>query len=198
MSKRPIIFVDVDGVLCDFVSAYLALVKEHTGREHAHADVTAFELHTCVVSKEEDNHIWQNLIDRPGFISNMVDLPGAQEGLEELRSLGKVCALTSPHLGPFWMHERAKWLMARGFSKREIIFASEKSHVHGDVLIDDRFDNCVDWSRANFYRGGAAVVLDAPWNAGHENLHVRRAFGWRDAVDYVREDLGRRRFEVSP
>jgi 5'(3')-deoxyribonucleotidase len=184
---RPFkIWVDCDGVLCDFVAAYLSLVKEHTGRVHTHDDVTHFELHKCVVSKDEDNHIWRNLIDRPGFISNMVDLPGAAEGLAAMRELGWVGALTSPHLGPFWMPERAQWLLARGFKKRDIVFASDKAHVPGDVLIDDRVDNCVDWATAHPL--GTAIVLDMPWNRyGATRRNMVRASGWTDAVAIVRK-----------
>lgn len=186
------VWIDVDGCMADFVTAYLRLVQEHTGRVHTHADVTAFELHQCVVSKEENDHIWKNLIDRPGFISGMVDLPGALEAVAELRQLGKVGALTSPHLGPFWMPERAQWLLARGFKKREIVFASDKSHVPGDVLIDDRIDNCVDWAKAHV--GGLAILFDQPWNgAWVPELLVHRVHGWNEAVALVRERAERRR-----
>lgn len=177
------VLVDCDGILADFVSAYLALVREHTGRDHVHADVTDFELHKCVTSKDEDTFIWQNLIDRPGFISNMVDLPGAAEAMADLRSFAKVTCLTSPHLGPYWMHERAQWLLARGFKKRDIIFASDKSHVRGDVLIDDRKDNVVDWAKAN--PSGLAILMDCPWNQGSAP-HCIRARGWQEAVRLVR------------
>lgn len=183
MTSRRIVWLDCDGILADFVSAYLDLVHQHTGRRHSHADVTDFELSKCVVSKEEDNHIWQNLIDRPGWIAGMMDLPGASAAVEELRAIAKVGVLTSPHLGPFWMHERAQWLLARGFKKRDIIFASDKSHVRGDVLIDDRKDNCVEWAKTN--PGGLAILMDCPWNQGSAP-HCLRARDWQEAVRLVR------------
>jgi 5'(3')-deoxyribonucleotidase len=181
MTRR--VWLDCDGILAEFVPAYLALVTEHTGRVHRPEDVTAFELHKCVTTKEEDNFIWQNLIDRPGFITNMVDIPGAAEAVAELRIIAKVGCLTSPHLGPFWMHERAQWLLARGFSKRDIIFASDKSHVRGDVLIDDRKDNCIDWAKAN--PSGFAILMDCPWNQGSAPYCIR-ARGWPEVVRLVR------------
>jgi 5'(3')-deoxyribonucleotidase len=180
------VWIDCDGVLADFIGAYLALVKQHTGRDHAVTDVTAFELHQCVTSKDEDNFIWRNLIDQPGWIAGMVDLPGAAEAVAELRTIAKVGVLTSPHLGPYWMHERAQWLLARGFKKRDIIFASDKSHVRGDVLIDDRKDNCIDWAKSN--PGGLAILLDAPWNQGSAP-HCLRALNWNEAVRLTRNAL---------
>lgn len=180
------ILVDCDGVLCDTVTAYLELVREHTGRVHALADVTDFRFSKCVVSEEEDAHIWQNMIDRrPDFVVQLPELPGALVGLLELRQSARVVALTSPHIGPHWMHERAAWLMRRGFSKADIVFAKDKAHVPGTVLIDDSLDNCREWAAA--HPTGTAIVFDQPWNQGDTAGNIVRACSWLEVLRRVRD-----------
>ena len=181
------IWVDCDGVLADFTAAYLQILNAHTGRSHSDADITSFDFGKCIASKEEDNHVWREFDRSPGLIAGLADLPGAEAGLSALRKLGKVGCLTSPHLGPYWMPERARWLQARGFTKREIIFASDKSHVAGSVLVDDRFDNCLDWAKAN--PNGLSVCLTAPWNKDESHWHVQRADSWGEVLRHVEGHL---------
>jgi 5'(3')-deoxyribonucleotidase len=185
--KKPVILVDCDGPLADFVAAYLSLVHEHTGRLHTHEQVTNFSFQKCVVSAEEDDHVWKRMIDaRPGLVRNLGETFGSAEGLHALRQLGcKVACLTSPHLGPHWMYERAQWLLERGFTKREIIFASDKSHVSGFILIDDNVDNCEAWAKANPH--GVAILFEAPWNRGAKlRENVLHACDWNEVVFKVR------------
>lgn len=186
---RPQIWVDCDGVLADFIPAYLELVKQLTGRTHTREEVTSFELHECVVSKEEDDFIWDELINQKGWVLGLKPIAAAPVAVATLRAYGRVGVLTSPHFGPFWMHERAQWLQSVlfGFKKREIIFASDKSNVRGDVLIDDKKDNCVAWAKRN--PGGTAILFDAPWNQG-DAANVHRAMDWLHAVQIVRAALG--------
>lgn len=184
---RPRIWIDVDGVLAQFVPVYLQLIKEHTGREHSVCDVTDHNFRKCVASPDEDEHVWRNMVDaRPGLVRGLAEVDGARAALESLRLIAQVGALTSPHLGPFWMHERALWLMDMGFSKREIIFASDKSHVAGDVFIDDHGDNCAAWQAQN--PGGTALLFDAPWNR-RTQATVQRVHDWHEAVSAVRRHL---------
>lgn len=189
------IWVDVDGVLADFVPMYLGLIQEHTGRTHSVYDVTSFNFFECVASKDEDAHVWREMIDkRPGLLTGLAEVPGALAGVAELRERGSVAVLTSPHIGPYWMHERCQWLLARGFAKRDIVFASDKSHVRGDILIDDSAANCEAWAHAN--QGGVAILLDAPWNRRPVTTlkdgrirEIRRARGWDDVVRCVKREL---------
>lgn len=179
---KPQIWIDCDGVLADFITAYLALVKQHTGRTHTRDEITSFDLSECIVSAEEDAFIWRSLIDQPGWVLGLQPLPGALWAVNALRALGRVGVLTSPHLGPHWVHERARWLMAGdsfAFKRREIVWASDKSHVRGDVLIDDNKDHCVAWAKRN--PNGAAILLDSPWNQGTAHF-VHRACDLNHAV----------------
>lgn len=177
---KPRIWVDCDGVLSDFVEAYLELVADLFGRAHVHNDVTRFNFSECVTTKEEDRAVWERVNATPGLVRGLADLPGVSY-LPRLRELGDVGCLTSPTTGPHWVHERFAWLLDRGFTKRDVIFASDKSHVRGDFLIDDSAENCEAWQVA--HPDGLAILLDAPWNRHRQDVY--RAYTWEDVINEI-------------
>lgn len=179
---KPRIWVDCDGVLSDFVEAYLELVADLFGRAHVHNDVTRFNFSECVTTKEEDRIVWGRINATPGLIRGLPDLPGV-DYLPRLRELGDVGCLTSPTTGPHWVPERFAWLLDRGFTKRDVIFASDKSHVRGDFLIDDSLENCEAWQAA--HPNGVAILLDSPWNRHQLAGDFVRAYTWEDVINEI-------------
>ncbi len=179
------IWVDCDGVLANFCDAYLSILTEVTGRAHEWAHVTHFDFAKCIASEAEDELVWRTIDKRPGFVRSLRWVPGAHVGLAELRTLetfgAQVRCLTSPHIGPHWMHERAQWLLNRGFKKKEIVFCADKPLVHGDVLIEDNLETANAWQSA--HRNGVAILLDAPYNRGETRGH--RAKDWNEIVRIV-------------
>jgi 5'(3')-deoxyribonucleotidase len=182
---KPKIFVDVDGCLVDFATSYLSVLLMQTGRYHSHAQVTDFDFTKCVASPAEDDAVWRHIDRTPGFVTRLQPMDGAITALAELRTLGTVRALTAPHLGPTWMHERSRWLLSAGFTKREIIFCSDKPLVPGDVFIEDRKDTCEAWQEA--HPDSLAILFDQPHNQGASPCI--RARGWPEAVAMVRARL---------
>lgn len=180
------ILVDCDGPLADFILLYLELHEQLNGRRHVHADVTDFDFAKCVATKDEDERVWRHIDRSPGLVRNMVMEDGAAQGLIELRKLGRVVCVTSPHTGPTWMHERFAWLIGRGFHKRDIVMCKDKSHVAGDILIDDKPEHCIEWADEN--PSGDAILYGMPHNAEwpeHANGRVHRRTGWEAVLKLV-------------
>lgn len=188
--KRPDIWVDCDGVLADFVGTYLGLHAMLNGRACCRDEVTAFDFSKCVATPEEDEKIWRHIDKTPGIVRGLVAIPGAADALEELRTIGHVRCLTSPHLGPTWMHERAQWLAALGFKKADIVFCSDKKLVHGDVLIDDKLETVLEYK--DHHPRSVPVLFDAPYNQREPSDRLLRARGWTHAVYLVRWFLAAR------
>jgi 5'(3')-deoxyribonucleotidase len=176
------IWVDCDGVLANFATAYLTILAEVSGRWHSWDEVTSFDFTQCVSSEAEDELVWRAVDSRPGLVRSLRWMPGAHVGLSELREVGQVRCLTAPHIGPHWMYERAQWLMNRGFRKKEIVFCSDKPLVPGDVLVEDNLATADRWQDA--HPNGTAVLLDAPYNQGPTN--ARRARNWSHVVEIVK------------
>ena len=177
---RPKIWVDCDGVLADFVDGYLNLLN--LGRDGdsilTHADVTSWDLRSLDADADA---AWHAINTSTSFCFDLCALEGAYDGLDSLRALGDVACATAPVLAGTWMHQRADWLLARGFEKRDIVFAEDKSWLMGDVLIDDRVENCLEWQARNPH--GLAILFDQPWNRDNDTLV--RACGWPATVGYV-------------
>lgn len=162
--SRPVVLVDCDGVIADFHRPTLRLIEEEFGLQHNLDDWTEWWPHACgLVSAEQDAYLWETVVPgRRGFACGLQTLPfiGA---LELLRLFATVKCVTSPLMGPYWMYERHKWLMrVAGFTKRDIIFASDKAPIRGDLLVDDAIHNIDEWKAAN--PQGTAILLEQPWN----------------------------------
>ena len=172
------ILVDVDGVICSFADCYLRVLNHLTGRNHTSTDVTAFDFSQCVATREEDAAVWEWIARAPGLVERLEPIAWNLAAVDTLRRAGhQVIAVTSPQwTSPYWMPERARWLLARGFSKNEIVFASDKSLISGDMLIDDAIHNVQAWQDVHVY--GRAVLVSAPWNLAH---------AWPDRVTTLQE-----------
>ena len=153
------IWFDVDGVLANFTETYLDLLFCLTGRRHTEKDVTEFEFNKCVSNEEEDRGVWRLIASSPDMhVSRLAPHPEWVELSRDLRGAGhQVLALTSPASTPTWCYEQTMWLQGIGFHKRDIVFASDKSHVPGHVLFDDKPENCETFQ-------GRAFLVDRPWN----------------------------------
>jgi len=164
MNDPITVLVDCDGVMADLVTPYLERLNEKFGLDVTYDEVTSFEFSECVCTKAQNEAVWKDLVSTPGFVLGLRELPYAMEGLAHLRGWAdRVVCLTSPMLGGSWIAERCQWLLNRGFAKRDIVIASDKSLVDGHALIDDAPHNLEGWSEAS---GGFGVAIRAPYNRG--------------------------------
>lgn len=112
MAKR--IYIDMDGVLCDFRSAYFQAKQDHPEIEFP-----------------------QSI---PGIFENLEPIPDAIEAVEHLRSVADVYILSAPSTrNPSCYTEKRIWVekyFGYEFTKR-LILATNKSLMIGDYLIDD-------------------------------------------------------------
>jgi len=114
--QRPKMFVDMDGVLCDFKGSYLAWKKDHPEIEYPQSQF--------------------------GFFSNLEPLPGAIDAFKILEEHYEVYILTRPSIYNLMCYtEKADWIKRYlGFHVLEnLILSCDKSLVigKGNYLIDD-------------------------------------------------------------
>jgi 5'(3')-deoxyribonucleotidase len=173
--------LDVDGVICDFISSYLELVNRVTGRAHTIADITDFEFKSLGLTDHDRGQI-EALMFQPGWVRSLSALPGAYDGLRLLRSRGHdLVFVTSPWRGhPTWAFEREQWLLER-FPDCKIIHTNHKRYVSGHVLIDDKPEHVNSWMLANPI--GIGVLWDAPYNRvpGEVGFGIRMR-SWADVA----------------
>lgn len=144
------VLIDVDGVIANFVdkiSSYLENRFEIViDRSKIYSDV-----------KKEAKGFWDeecdDFIRQPGFAQSLDEIPGAVNAVKQIMeaSDGKVLFVTSPYdSSPTWCYDRYMWLKDRfEISRDDVIFARDKRFISGLTLIDDRWENVVDWSIFN-------------------------------------------------
>ena len=109
------IFIDMDGVLCDFKSAYVQDLEANPDQKYPQSQF--------------------------GFFINLKPLPGAIDAVNKLKKDYEVWILTRPSIHNISCYsEKALWIKNHlGFEMQErTILCTNKSLVKGDYLIDDQ------------------------------------------------------------
>lgn len=161
MRQKPfdIIYIDMDGVLADFVGGVLSMYPGHKYEEITQPDMAAI----LQVSPEK---FWEK-IDMWGgaFWENLALLPNAKRIVEECQGLAShIVFLTSPSLDVNSRHGKIRWV-EKHFGRVDVCFSSHGKHHYArgvrTLLVDD-FDKNVDSFRE---AGGAALLCPRPWNS---------------------------------
>ena len=123
--KKPIIYIDMDGVLVDFESALTKVSPEMLEK----------------FAGEYDNI--------PGIFALMDPVPGALEAVDRLKGKYDLYILSSsPWENPTALGDKLAWVKKyfggdgqENIFFRKVIFSSVKHLNRGDILIDDRTAN---------------------------------------------------------
>lgn len=162
---RPRILLDVDGVLADFVSAYLDIVERVTGRRYQPHDVTSFDIGESLgLARAESAACKRALGNSPCVARTLGIYPGAREGVRRLNEIADVYIVTSPwNSNPTWTHDREWWLHEHfRIPHSRIVHTSAKHLCRGDFLVDDRTETLRQWHVE--HPGGIAVQWRTPHN----------------------------------
>lgn len=184
-TTKPIVLVDMDGVLADFDHATEAFLQKN----HPHiqfAGRQSFYLH-------QDYPEYKDIVavchTKLGFFSNLPPIEGALAGWQKLKDLGfhpRICS--SPLLShPDCINEKKLWVEKHlGIeAAEEAIIDVDKTGHHGIALIDDKPE--ITGSHQPSWRH---IVFDQSYNRTIDT--DLRIHGWDDpnlasTLDYCRE-----------
>lgn len=195
--SNPVILLDCDGVLSDFIGPVCALASSVTGRTHAPADVTRFDFASCLeLTPLEKRQVTDYISMSTGWWSQLPILPGAREGVARLQDLGDVYIVTSPwNSCATWLHEREAWLKRHfNIPHSRVLAGSAKHLVSGDIFVDDKTETLVNWCERQ--SSGIAVQWITPHNRldgwkGHSTNN------WARLAEIVRVHLGVKRIDAG-
>lgn len=155
---RPWCFLDLDGVLVDFVAGALKLHKHHIPYQQVRWDF----YNQIGLSSEAD--FWKDM----GY-DFWKGLDWTMEGrelltaLEDLFGRERIVLLTSPCLTPGCVDGKLEWVRKNLPSyTRQILVGSIKQAIAAPhkLLVDDNQDNTQKFTDA----GGLTVLVPRPWN----------------------------------
>lgn len=173
------VYVDMDGVLVDFVGGVGKLygIKDLTLEWSTYEKSLGLSPKTWDVAKILDTsteELWKK-IDSEGsaFWENLHDYSWAfsiYKSIEQILNI-KPIILTSPSISSSCINGKIKWLKKFfGKSFRNYIFCpAEHKHLLANsstLLIDDSIKNCNKFHEAK----GNVIVFPMPWNSSNEKL----------------------------
>lgn len=158
----PTIFLDMDGVLCDFFNGAL----EACGLPADTPPKWDFWS-----SRLTDQEFWATIDQQCCFWEDLHPYSWAQELVAACRKLGPVYFCSSP--GPDRDSASGKlfWLRRHGFLQpgdSNYFLTSQKQFLAAEdrLLIDDADSNVSRWQES----GGEGLLFPAPWNAAADSL----------------------------
>ncbi len=165
---EPVIYLDMDGVCVDFVSAglrancfdpgdiFMKWQQEHLGDYHVHQVLGI------------PAHAYWNAISALGaaFWSNLAEYPWFWELYNTLAKIAPVIFLSSGTREPATLTGKLQWLQDRfGATYRHYIFTPQKQQLaSGNALLIDDYDRNIDDFTA---AGGQAICFPQLWNRNH-------------------------------
>jgi len=161
----PLGFLDLDGVLLDFITPALALhgVEDLYSREEAKG---VFQIETILgISAKE---FWSRIDSKEDFWHSLRPTREADRIvhlMEETFGVDNIAILTAPSLSPECVPGK-RYCVKKYFPQfsSRIIFTGAKEFLSGPgrFLVDDRDSNVENW-REN---GGGACLINRQWNKG--------------------------------
>jgi len=163
--KKYVALLDVDGVLADFLSPVIESMNKLIGVNIKSEDVTTWRIEDMYKKHDPDAaNIISDIIQQPGFCESLKMFPGADEFVYGLSEKFDVYFVTSPWDSPTWVTERNIWISSHFGEEhvRKTVYTENKHLVKGDVLIDDRYENCLHWQEA--FPKSTSVLWTRPYN----------------------------------
>lgn len=167
-------FLDMDGVLCDFVRGSFAFHGKYLEYEEV-----SWDYHEKLgLTPEEfwlpfDEGFWAGL----SKFSHLPDLLGM---VENCFGIDNVFICTMPRLTGGCAVGKVKWVEREiPRHQQRLILTDRKDIFSGPnrILIDDSDNNCRQWNQC----GGKSILFPQPWNA---LAHLRF-----DPISYIQEEL---------
>lgn len=153
---KPILFVDIDGVMADSIPWWLFLYNNHHQTAHRKEDVTTWDTRECIQA------------DLSPYFSNYDLVEPVEDSIKSLMILTTKYRIVFATVG-----FGGAWL-SRFVHDPEIVTLRDKSLLRGFALIDDHPSNLDVFI-------GERFLMDQPWNRGR-GLNESN---WKDITRYL-------------
>lgn len=163
MKNDKIVFVDMDGVLADFVGGVL---QRHNLPEDSYTQFKgSYDIIKYLNMTPQD--FWTQLDEDEKFWHNLALTPEANAIIDELESRiprTNIFFLSSPALSPNCHYGKAAWVQTHFAPYLNRLILTGHKHLlsaRQRYLIDDSDDNIIKFQK----HGGAGILFPRHWNA---------------------------------
>lgn len=178
--KKLTILVDMDDVLENLCEAWIKYLNIHNGTKVKMSDITDWDITKAFphISREE---VFAPLF-KPDFWETVRPKEGAIEYVGRLIDDGhKVIVVTASH--PDTVSCKLNQVLFRYFpcfTYKDVIIASQKALIKGDILIDDAPHNLIDFD-------GIGILMSANHNIGFDvkGHKIIRKCDWKSIYDDI-------------
>lgn len=184
---RPILLIDCDGVLSDFVTHVVATLRDLGLGEYSPEQVDRFDFAAALGLTPIVIERLHREIEGFSWCARMPALRAARD-LDALRDQVDVVCVSCPWAtSRYWAGERIAWLEEHaGFEARDIVQCRRKRIVHGDVLVDDHVETVEHW-QADHPRG-IGLLWENPHNVVERRFYRGRvARNMHDVLEALQE-----------
>ena len=167
---------DIDDVLLDLVSEWIRRYNFDFQENIKKSDINDWDLSQFIKNKNNKKYLYQYIED-PSIYDNIKPIKNSLWGIKQLRNLGyRIIFVTSSTMGH--TNRKMKWLQDHKFldDRRNYYEAIDKSVFIGEYIIDDKFDNVVNFK-------GKGILYTQPWNL-KENWN-RKCGSWKEVVSLI-------------
>ena len=175
------ILLDMDGVVADFMGAWLEQYNALTGEGVKLSDINDPNTSKFV----GDPYLLRKIKDSCGFIRGLQPLPGAIESVKKLHSDGhEVIFVSNGTNCPTSGHEKRDWLkfyFHREWQYAPLVLTYQKHYVRGDVLLEDTPRNL-----EKLEHGTKALLYHQKYNA--QETRFERIYDWSHFLQWVDEN----------
>lgn len=183
------IYLDMDGVCCDWLTPTLRLMLQNC-QENKVQDILANwplgEREVFKVLGVEEQAVWDAITAKGERFWFMLEEYKHYKAMWDLLSAhGEVLYLTSPPYGLAGVHAcqgKADWIRMRHGDKFRNFVLTHNKHLlarPNTILVDDHEKNCAAFVKA----GGCAILFPQPWN-GKKTLPAHEVPGYLSRAIY--------------
>jgi len=168
------IFLDMDGVITDFVIPAMAKCEAEIN-EAEYPATCKWNILSAINQVRTDRGLkpigkkrfWDSL--NYDFWRRLKMYTGVMEFISKLEKVGEVFIATSPTLSSDCVAAKYDWIIGNlPDYRRKLFICTMKEQLASPeaILIDDRDQNCIKFDKS----GGHGILLNRPWNQGGYSL----------------------------
>lgn len=163
MIKKKILLLDQDNILADTYPAVIDRLNARYDLKLRHEDKDKLFGDHKILVPYITNTMLYSIFDEPNFFSSLCPIKGAIEAVQQLTEHFNVYIVTAPWISnDSCCTDKVRWIGKYLPSlEKKVILTKAKEAVYGDIFIDDKNSNLVEWKQV--WTSGRTGSLQYHW-----------------------------------